>query len=85
MVSACATVASIRKPNQSPTFPSEAAMLSNGLFQWDGSPFPVSRMSCLPPPPSAMGYKCVCTTGTVWHKVEVQSNSQREKLSSDMS
>ena len=33
----------------------------------------------------AMGYGCVCTTGTVRHKAEVQSKSQREKLFSDMS
>ena len=37
------------------------------------------------PPPSATGYRCVCTTGTVWHKAEVQSKSQREKLFGDMS
>ena len=33
----------------------------------------------------AMGYGCACTTGTVRHKAEVQSKSQREKLFSDMS
>ena len=33
----------------------------------------------------AMGYGCVCTTGTAWHKGEVQGISQREKLFSDMS
>ena len=32
----------------------------------------------------AMGYRCVCTTGTVRHKAEVQSKSQREKLFGDM-
>ena len=35
--------------------------------------------------PPAVGYGCVCTTGTVRHKAEVQSKSQREKLFSDMS
>ena len=35
--------------------------------------------------PPAMGHGCVCTTGTVRHKAEVQSKSQREKLFSDMS
>ena len=39
----------------------------------------------LSPPPPAMGYRCVCTTGTVRHKAEVQSKSQRGKLFSDMS
>ena len=33
----------------------------------------------------AMGYRCVCTTGAVQHKAEVQSKSQRGKLFSDMS
>ena len=33
----------------------------------------------------AMGYRCVCTTGAVQHKAEVQSKMQREKLFSDMS
>ena len=34
------------------------------------------------PPPPAMGYSCVCTTttGTVRHKAEVQSKSQRKAL-----
>ena len=35
--------------------------------------------------PPAMGYRCVCTTGAVQHKAEVQSKSQRGKLFSDMS
>ena len=33
----------------------------------------------------AMGYRCVCTTGTIQHKAEVRSKRQREKLFSDMS
>ena len=33
----------------------------------------------------AMGYRCVCMTGIVRHKAEVQSKSQRVKLFSDMS
>ena len=32
-----------------------------------------------------MGHGCVSMTGTVKHKAEVQSKSQREKLFSDMS
>ena len=40
---------------------------------------------CCEPLPCAMGYRCVCTIGTVQHKAEVQSKSQREKLFSDMS
>ena len=43
----------------------------------------VSR--CQKAPPPAMGYRCVCTTGAVQHKAEVQSKSQRGKLFSDMS
>ena len=39
----------------------------------------------VPPPPMsippAMGYRCVCTTGAVQHKAEVQSKSQRGKVS----
>ena len=38
-----------------------------------------------PPSPTAMGYRCVCTTGTVRHKAVVKRKSQREKLFSDMS
>ena len=37
------------------------------------------------PPPPAKGYRCVCTTGTIQHKAEVQSKSRRKKLFSDMS
>ena len=32
-----------------------------------------------------MGYRCVCTTGTVRRKTEVQSNSQKETFCSGMS
>ena len=39
----------------------------------------------LVPPPPSMGHRCVCTTGTVRHKAEVHSKSQRAKLFSDMS
>ena len=35
--------------------------------------------------PPTMGYRCVGTTGTVRHKAEVQSKSQRGKLFSDIS
>ena len=43
----------------------------------------ISETPC--PHPRAMGYRCVCTTGTVRHKAEVQSKSQRGKVFSDMS
>ena len=47
---------------------------------------PGARRCSLPlPPPPAMGYRCVCTTGTAQHKAEVQSKSRRKKLFSDMS
>ena len=54
-----------------------------------GTPHP-SNASLPPPPPStlpnaAMAYRCVCTTGTVQNKAEVQSKSRRKKLFSDMS
>ena len=35
--------------------------------------------------PPAMGYKCVCMTGTVQNKAGVQSKSRRKKLFTDMS
>ena len=38
-----------------------------------------------PLPPSAMGYRCVCTPGTVRHKAQVQSKGRREKLFCDVS
>ena len=41
------------------------------------------RMQAGPPP--APGYRCVCTTGTVRHKAEVQSKSRREKRFTDVS
>ena len=54
-------------------------------------PLPPPNPPTPPPPPRtatahpAMGYGCVCTTGTVTHKAERQNKSQREKLFSDMS
>ena len=36
-------------------------------------------------PPPGMGCRCVCAAGTVRHKAEVQSKSQRVRLFSDMS
>ena len=53
-----------------------------GLGGGGGSSWGCKPNYILPP---AMGYGCVCTTGTVRHKAEVQSKSQREKLFSDMS
>ena len=37
-----------------------------------------------PPPPPAMGHRCVCMTGAVRHKGEVQSKSHRGQPFSDM-
>ena len=45
----------------------------------------LSRLCPSPFGTPAMGYRCVCTTGAVQHKAEVQSKSQRGKLFSDMS
>ena len=38
-----------------------------------------------PPLSTLLGYRCVCTTGTIRHRAVVQSKSQREMLFSDMS
>ena len=45
----------------------------------------ISAQLSPPAAPPAMGYRCVCTTGTVQNKAGVQSKSRRKKLFSDMS
>ena len=60
---------------RAPTAREESPTVSSCAFQ------PLA----LPPPPIAVRHRCVCTTGTVRHKAEVKSKSQRGKLFSDMS
>ena len=38
-----------------------------------------------PPPPGAMGHRCVCTPGAVWRRAVVRSNRQRHMRFSDTS